>query len=71
MRSRLAASAKKANTRLSGSDKSIEVVRTWSITLFIVMWRLAPLRLEPRPYRLDPVEGCLLKLSVVKRQDSR
>ena len=37
MRSRLAASAKKANTRSGGSGKSMEVLRTCSAKLLIVV----------------------------------
>src|SRR5215212_10396426 len=43
MRSRLAVSAKKANTRSRGSGRLIDVLRTWSVTLPIVISLVAPL----------------------------
>ena len=66
MRSRLAASAKKANTLSRGSGRLIDVLRTWSVTLLIVISRLAPLLFKPRPQGLNPGKGCLLKSSIMK-----
>jgi hypothetical protein len=65
MRSRLAASAKKVNTRSRGSGKSMEVLRTLSVTLLIVICRLAPLIFEARPYGLDPDAGRFPLLQLV------
>jgi len=42
-RSRLVASAKKANTRSRGSSRLIDVLRSWSVTLLIVISLVAPL----------------------------